>query len=49
MSETAVPHIAIVGAGYSGTQTLAELVRHARAPLLIQVVESQHPLGQGVA
>lgn len=49
MSETAVPHIAIVGAGYSGTQTLAELVRHARAPLSIQVVESQHPLGQGVA
>lgn len=49
MSETAIPHVVIVGAGYSGTQTLAELVRHARAPLSIEVIESQHPLGQGVA
>lgn len=48
-SSARVPAVAIVGAGYSGTQTLAELVRQAAGPLHIHLIESRCALGLGVA
>ncbi len=44
-----VAELAIVGAGYGGTQTLAELVRQATGPLRIHLIESRRALSLGVA
>jgi uncharacterized NAD(P)/FAD-binding protein YdhS/glyoxylase-like metal-dependent hydrolase (beta-lactamase superfamily II) len=41
--------IAIVGAGFSGSLVAAHLLKTARRPLLIKLIERHHDIGKGVA
>ncbi len=41
--------IAIVGGGFSGTMTAVQILRAARQPLELHVIERKPPLGRGVA
>lgn len=43
------PTIAIIGAGFSGTITLAQLVRQAKHPIHILFIAHSHPFARGVA
>lgn len=42
-------HIAIIGAGFSGTLILAHLMRNARAPLRVSLIDSAASFARGVA
>ena len=41
--------IAIIGGGFSGTMTAVQLLRAARQPLELHIIERKPPLGRGVA
>ena len=41
--------VAIVGGGFSGTMAAVNLVRFSRTPLRVELINSRHPLGRGVA
>lgn len=43
------PHVAIVGGGFSGAMVAAQLLRRARRPLTVAIVERRPELGRGVA
>lgn len=43
------PHIAIIGAGASGTLAAVQLIRNARQPLCITIIEPNERLGRGIA
>jgi uncharacterized NAD(P)/FAD-binding protein YdhS len=49
MSTTPTPHIAIIGGGYSGTLVAVNLVRLARKPPRITIINDHRPDGRGVA
>lgn len=42
-------HIAIVGAGFTGSLLAAHLLRTAPAPLVVHLIEAGHPTGAGLA
>lgn len=41
--------IAVIGGGFSGTMTAVQVLRRARAPLELHIIERKPPLGRGVA
>jgi uncharacterized NAD(P)/FAD-binding protein YdhS len=47
--DTAIPRIAIVGAGFTGTLLAVHLLREAKAPLAIHLIEQHGWFGRGVA
>lgn len=47
--DTATPRIAIVGAGFTGTLLAVHLLREAKAPLTIHLIEQHGWFGRGVA
>lgn len=47
--DTAIPRIAIVGAGFTGTLLAMHLLREAKAPLAIHLIEQHGWFGRGVA
>lgn len=49
LRDDATPRIIIVGGGFCGAVLAAELLRAARCPLQVVVLEPDHPLGRGVA
>jgi uncharacterized NAD(P)/FAD-binding protein YdhS len=49
MSRPALPCIAIIGGGYTGAAVLANLVRHASAPLAIEWFDRDGGFGPGLA
>ncbi|MBD1910879.1 MULTISPECIES: FAD/NAD(P)-binding protein [unclassified Leptolyngbya] len=48
-STTSVPTVAIIGGGFSGAMVAMHLLRRARVPLSIYLIERQSQVGQGVA
>jgi uncharacterized NAD(P)/FAD-binding protein YdhS len=44
-----VPTVAIVGAGFSGSMTAAHLLRDAKCPLRVVLIERRGSIGEGVA
>src|SRR5580698_4832111 len=46
---TDVPTVAIVGGGASGTLVAVHLLRHARGPLRMRIIEPREQLGRGIA
>ncbi len=49
LRDDVVPRIIIVGGGFCGAVLAAELLRAARCPLQVVVLEPDHPLARGVA
>lgn len=49
MNSAQPSRIAIVGGGFSGTMTAVHLLRNAKEPLEIHIIERKPPLGRGVA
>src|SRR5689334_24280562 len=41
--------IAIIGGGFSGTMTAVHILRAARQPIELHIIERKPPLGRGVA
>lgn len=46
---SSVPHVVVIGGGFSGTLTAIQLARVSRAPLRVTVVNSGSTVGRGVA
>ena len=44
-----VPSIVILGGGFSGVMTAAQILRRAKAPLLVRLIERKPSFGRGVA
>jgi uncharacterized NAD(P)/FAD-binding protein YdhS len=49
MASTEAPRVAIVGAGFAGSATAAQLLRQATGPLDITLLERRFPIGSGRA
>lgn len=49
MAESQIPHVVIIGGGFSGTALAIHLARQASAPLRVTVIEPRAQLAQGVA
>lgn len=49
MNATSLPHIVILGGGYSGTLVAVNLVRLAAKPPRITIINDHRPAGRGVA
>ena len=48
-SGESLPTVAVIGGGFSGSMTAANLLRHAAWPLRVILVERQGSIGEGVA